>query len=102
MELRAQMMAEWRQSDGELLEPAGHEIVELAGTVRIGQQRAATQLSNGQRLVLVWRRSHAALKAGLMYPSTAELLLMLTRNSSEAVQAAVEARVFAQVLTMNA
>ncbi|MFN2539199.1 MAG: HNH endonuclease signature motif containing protein [Mycobacteriales bacterium] len=102
MQLRAQMMAEWHDSSGEIHHPEGHEITELAGTVRIGQQRAASQLSNAQRLVLLWRRSFAALQAGLMYPATAELLLMLTRNCSEAVQIEVERRVFAQLLTLNA
>jgi hypothetical protein len=81
--------------------PEQFGVLELAGTARIGQIRADSQLSTGRRLVDVFPATLALLEQGLMYRETAVLLLELTRNCTEPVQAEVEQRVLAQIATAN-
>jgi hypothetical protein len=87
----------WEQAPG----PTDFVILELAGTARIGQVRASGQLTDAVRLVEVLRRTLAALAAGTMFVPTAELLLSLTRNCTEAVAQEVERRVLAQLAELN-
>ncbi|MCW2598655.1 MAG: hypothetical protein JWM02_484 [Frankiales bacterium] len=72
-------------------------VIELAGTARIGQGRAATQLSDARRLDEVLTGTLALLAQGGLFQQTAELLLSLTRHCTPDVQAEVEARVLTQV-----
>lgn len=84
--------------------PQGPEefgVIELAGTARIGQARASSQLVDGVRLVQTFPRTLALLEAGQMYRETAVLLLQLTAACAEAVQAAVETRVLEQITRAN-
>jgi hypothetical protein len=84
--------------------PQGPEefgVIELAGTARIGQARASSQLVDAVRLVETFPRALALLKAGLMFRETAVLLLQLTTACTEAVQAAVEARVLDRIARAN-
>ena len=86
----------WEQASG----PEAFGILELAGTARIGQSRAATLQDDARRLVEVLRGTLEALQAGRVFQPAAELLLRLTRNCTEQVAAEVERRVLPQ-LTLN-
>jgi len=79
----------------------GDPVMELAGTARIPQGRAARHLSQARRLVEVLPRSLALLESGEMYASTADQLLHLTRNCSDEVLAEVERRVLPKLLGAN-
>ena len=68
-------------------------ILELAGTMRIGQSRAATLQDDARRLVDVLRATLAGLQAGRIFQPAAELLLRLTRHCTDEVAAQVERRV---------
>ena len=67
--------------------PEQFAVIELAGTARIGQCRAATQLSAARRLDEVLTGTLSLLEHGLLFQETAELLLSLTRHCTPAVQA---------------
>jgi hypothetical protein len=68
-------------------------VLELAGTARIGQTRASSQLVDATRLVEVFPHTLAGLDTGTVYVATAELLLSLTRHCTSEVQTEVERRV---------
>jgi hypothetical protein len=79
----------------------GHAVLELAGTARIPQSRAARQLEQSRRLVEVLTATLSLLEAGELFVSSAEQLLWLTRNCSDAVLAEVERRVLPRLVTAN-
>ncbi|MCU1587898.1 MAG: endonuclease [Frankiales bacterium] len=99
MVLRAQMDDLWNASVASQQEQFG--VLELAGTARIGQTRASSQLINGTRMVEDLPGILAALKSGVMYRETAVLVLELTRNCSSAVRREVERRLLPTILTAN-
>lgn len=75
-----------------------HGTVELAGTARIGQGRAATQCADARRLLEVFSETLTLLEAGRVFVHTVELMLSMTRQCTEAVQHEVERRVLGQVV----
>jgi hypothetical protein len=87
MSLRAQMVSDWAK------EADGTAVLELAGTVRVGQGRASRELDDAVRLVTTWRESWLLLGDGAMFKPMAELLLSTTRNCADAVQAEVQHRI---------
>lgn len=90
MRIRGEMEQAWQTGDG----PEQFGVLELAGTARIGQTRAGTQLSDGQRLREVLPDILGLLGAGVMFRETAVLFLQLTAPCSEQVQREVAARLF--------
>lgn len=99
MDLRAEMDELWNGTDSQGNEQFG--VLELAGTARIGQARAATQLIQGSRLRHELPRTRELLHTGRMHSQTALLLLELTRNCSDRVTAEVERRVLPAVAELN-
>jgi hypothetical protein len=95
MRLRAEAEVLWED------QPAAFDVLELSGTARIGQVRAATQLLDGRRLVACFPVALGLLETGVMFRETAVLLLAATRACTDAVQAQVDARVSAQVAALN-
>ena len=95
MRLRATADGLWE--DG----PDAFAVLELAGTARIGQVRAATQLAQGRRLVQLFPLALGLLESGEMYRESACLLLSLTVCCTEAVQAAVGERITAKIAGLN-
>jgi len=81
--------------------PEAFPMIELAGTARIGQVRASTQLSDARRLVEVFPATMALLDRGVLYVPTAELLLSTTRQCTDAVQAEVERRLLDRITGLN-
>ena len=79
----------WEQAPG----PDMFGILELAGTARVGQSRAAILQDDARRLVEVLRGTLEALQAGSIFQPAAELLLRLTRHCTAEVAARVERRV---------
>lgn len=75
-----------------------HGTVELAGTARIGQGRAATQCADARRLLEVFSETLTLLEAGRVFVHTVELMLSMTRQCTETVQHEVERRVLGQVV----
>src|SRR5437588_10404897 len=53
----------------------GGAIMELAGTARVGQHRAASQLLRGDRLVRLFPMALRLLELGVMRVATAQILL---------------------------
>jgi hypothetical protein len=98
MRLRARMDALWNSSE-RAQEQFG--VLELAGTARISQTRAATQLLNGTRLVEDLPGTLTALESGLMFRESAVLLLELTRTCTPQVVRELERRVLPSILTAN-
>jgi len=98
MVLRAQMDALWND-DERAQEQFG--VLELAGTARIGQTRASSQLINGTRLVTELPGTLAALQAGQMYRESAVLLLELTRNCTPEVVRELERRLLPTIRRAN-
>ncbi len=80
----------------------GQGVMELAGTARIGQTRASTQMHEALRLVECFPRALALLESGRMHQGTAELLLALTKNLSADLQAEVGARVADEIADLDA
>jgi len=99
MGLRASMDRLWNPPDEWGQEQFG--VLELAGTARIGQARASSQLVNGTRLAEQLPGTLAALQTGTMYRETAVLLLELTRNCTAAVVRELEQRLLPTILTAN-
>ncbi|MCW2544622.1 MAG: endonuclease [Frankiales bacterium] len=100
MRLRAAMDDLWNPP--ELPSPQEQfGVLELAGTARIGQTRASSQLVDGVRLVEELPGSLQALLDGRMYRETAVLLLERTRNCSPAVTREVERRLLPVVTDAN-
>ena len=95
MRLRAVADGLWGQG------PEAFAVLELAGTARIGQVRAQTQLTEGRRLVQLFPQALALLEAGVLYRECAALLLSLTASCTEPVQAAVGRRVTAPIAGLN-
>jgi hypothetical protein len=87
---------------GELYQGDSGVLLELAGTARIGQVKAAGQSERARRLVGLFPRALALLEAGEMFEGTAQLLLAVTKNASERVQAEVDRRLSSRVAAMDA
>ena len=77
-------------------------LMELAGTARMGQGRAAGELVRATRLVRNFPRALDLLEAGLLLVPTAQLLLALTKNCSDAVQAEVGRRLLDRIAPLDA
>jgi len=100
MVLRADMDSLWNPPDAKgQMEQFG--VLELAGTARIGQGRASSQLIDGTRLIEELPRTLAALQAGTMFRETAVLLLQQTRNCSPEVTRELERRLLPTIATAN-
>jgi hypothetical protein len=95
MRERAELARLWESST------AGTDVIELAGTGRVGQGRATTELHDAVRLVEVFSATLDLLEAGVLYQHTAELLLSLTRHCTEQVQREVERRLLSTIATAN-
>jgi hypothetical protein len=80
----------------------GQGVMELAGTARIGQDRATTQTLDGLRLVECFPRVLQLLDDGRMRQGTAELLLAVTKNLSASLQARVGAHVADDIAGLDA
>jgi hypothetical protein len=100
MVLRAAMDELWNPQDGTVAQEQ-FGVIELAGTARIGQGRASTQLIDGTRLREELPLTLAALRAGSMYRETAVLLLQQTRNCSPEVTRELERRALPTILRAN-
>jgi hypothetical protein len=95
--MRLRAVADGLWGDG----PEAFAVLELAGTARIGQVRAATQLTEGRRLVRLFPHALALLETGELYRESAALLLSLTASCAEEVQAAVGERVTSLIAGLN-
>jgi hypothetical protein len=95
--MRLRAVADGLWGDG----PEAFAILELAGTARIGQVRAATQLTEGRRLVRLFPIALALLESGELYRESAALLLALTASCAEEVQAMVGERVTSVIVGLN-
>jgi len=78
------------------------QVLELAGTARIGQGRAAGQLDRSSRLVENFPLALGLLEHGVMFVATADLLLGLSKNCSPEVQRLLDARLSERVCLMDA
>lgn len=76
--------------------------MELAGTARIGQDRANTQLEIAVRLVNNFPRVMELLEAGELFQGCAEMLMTLTRNASEPVQVELGRRISDELAPLDA
>ncbi len=76
-------------------------VLELAGTGKIGQTRATTELGDARRLVEVLRGTLRLLEEGAVFVPTVELLLSLTRRCTDEVAAEVERRVLDRLAADN-
>jgi hypothetical protein len=95
--MRLRAVADGLWGDG----PEAFAVLELAGTARIGQVRAATQLTEGRRLVRLFPLALALLETGELYRESAALLLSLTASCTEPVQAMVGERVTSLIAGLN-
>ena len=86
----------------ELYDGDGSLFLELSGTARIGQIRAAGSCDRACRLVERFPVALGLLECGEMFVGTAQLLLALTKHCTGAVQAEVDRRLSARVATMDA
>jgi hypothetical protein len=80
----------------------GSGVMELAGTARIGQDRATRQSDDGVRLVGCFPHAMTLLERGVMYQGTAEMLLGLTQHLTTELQAQMDTQVSAQVAGLDA
>jgi hypothetical protein len=91
-----------------LAELAGHfqgdssVFLELSGTARIGQIKAAGSCDRATRLVEGFPVALGLLEQGTMFVGTAELLLAVTKNCSERVRREVDRRLSGQVAALDA
>jgi hypothetical protein len=79
-----------------------HAVLEVAGTLGVGQGRATTLLDHGRRTVELYPRALELLEAGALRQATVELLLYVTAKHSEAVQAELGARVIDELIDCDA
>ncbi|MDP9181897.1 MAG: 13E12 repeat family protein, partial [Actinomycetota bacterium] len=77
-------------------------IVELAGTARIGQTRALTQLQDGRRMLELYPLGLELLDAGALLVGTVEMLLLMTRTCAEHVQLELGRRILGQLVGLDA
>jgi hypothetical protein len=80
----------------------GQGLMELAGTARVGQKRAARQVEDALRLTGCFPRALALLETGRMRQGTAELLLKVTQHLSADLQTRVGARVSDEISGLDA
>jgi hypothetical protein len=97
MRARHELNRLWEQGP----EPDDFAILELAGTARIGQSQAATELSDSTRLVEVFPTTLSALQDGIVFEPAVALLLRATRSCSDQVAAEVERRMLPRLLGGN-
>lgn len=97
MRARYELTRLWEQAPG----PDDFVILELAGTARIGQSQAATELADATRLVEVFSSTLSALQDGVVFEPAVTLLLRTTRNCSDQIAAEVERRVLPRLLGGN-
>lgn len=79
-----------------------HAVMELAGTARIGQMRATTQLEIAVRLVNNFPRVLELLEQGEMLQGTAEMLATVTRHASGPVQMELGRRISDELAALDA
>ncbi|HUR52115.1 MAG TPA: DUF222 domain-containing protein [Mycobacteriales bacterium] len=91
---RAEMAQLWGADQG--------VVLELAGTARIGQQRAGGQLDRGAQLVHGFPVALGLLEHGVMRVGTVEVLLNVTRQCSRPVQQLLDARLSEQLCQLDA
>ena len=91
---RAEMSRLWGADQG--------VVLELAGTARIGQDRAGGQLCRGDQLVDNLPVALGLLELGVMRVGTVQILLALTKNCSQQVQRMLDARLSERICPMDA
>jgi hypothetical protein len=86
------------------VEPArpGHAILEVAGLFKVGQDRAHTMLKHSSRLVELYPTVLTLLDEGVVAVGTVELLLWVTANAPEHVQAQLGMRIASQLIDLDA
>ncbi len=82
--------------------PDDSVLLELAGTAKVGQAKAAGMLLRGHRLVTLFPRALALLQAGELHVGTAELLLWTTSKCTDAVQAELGRRLTDTLVDLDA
>ncbi|HUR51273.1 MAG TPA: DUF222 domain-containing protein [Mycobacteriales bacterium] len=84
------------------VERPAHAVLEVAGTLGVGQDRARTLLEHGRRAVELYPKAVALLESGALRQATVELLLHVTAKSSDEVQAEVGVRVVDALIDADA
>jgi hypothetical protein len=77
-------------------------VLEVAGTCRVGQVKAAGSLDRHARLVTLFPVALGLLETGVMRVGTVQILLELTRNASAEVQRRLDAERSEQVCLLDA
>jgi hypothetical protein len=77
-------------------------VLEVAGTARVGQVRATTMLTRGQRMVELFPISLGLLEAGVMRAGTADIVLHESRHCSRAVQQRLDGQLSEKVCLLDA
>lgn len=95
---RARALAEM----GRLWGPDAGQILELAGTSGIGQDRAAGQLTRAKRLVELFPEALRRLSLGVLRVGTVEILLGVSKNCTDQVQRALDLRLSEQLCDLDA
>jgi hypothetical protein len=96
---RARLLAEVLAIDPD---KPGHAILEVAGLLKVGQERAHTMLKHGRRLVELYPRVLELLEEGAVAVGTADLLLWVTANCPEQVQLELGMRIASQLIDLDA
>jgi len=96
MRLRSEVAKTWGHGR------PGKAAMELAGTARIGQDRATREMVDGLRLTECFPRALALLEQGRMYVGTAQMLLGMTKDLSAELQSKVGDRVCDEIAPLDA
>lgn len=83
-------------------ERPSHAVLEVAGTLGVGQGRATRLLDHGRRAVELYPRALQLLEAGVLRQATVELLLWVTAKARDDVQAEVGFRVIDALIGCDA
>jgi hypothetical protein len=79
-----------------------HAILEVAGLFKVGQGRADTMLKHARRLTELYPAVLELLDEGAVAVGTVELLLWVTANAPDAVQAQLGIRIAAELVDLDA
>jgi len=79
-----------------------HAVMEVAGTLGVGQDKARRLLDHGRRAVGLFGRAVELLEVGVLREATVEMLLYLTAKYSEQVQAETGDRIIDQLIDCDA
>jgi hypothetical protein len=101
-ELYARHLRALAELDRLSAEKPAHAVLEVAGTLGVGQGRATTLLDHGRRSAQHYPRALELVENGAMRPATLELLLYVTAKASEEVQAELGQRVIDSLIDCDA